>query len=72
MGVFRFLDPADLFSVLALRVDVTCKMAVTRAGPGPQGCYGLVLCGEISRGPGLVKRAVSELKRGEMAGRSWV
>ncbi|XP_040177495.1 microtubule-associated protein 1S [Rana temporaria] len=39
-------------------------MAVTRAGAGPQGCYGLVLCGEISRGPGLVKRAVSELKRG--------
>ncbi|XP_072260818.1 microtubule-associated protein 1S [Pyxicephalus adspersus] len=39
-------------------------MAVTRAGPGHQGCYGLVLCGEIGRGAGLVKRAVSELKRG--------
>ncbi|KAM5191315.1 microtubule-associated protein 1S [Mantella aurantiaca] len=39
-------------------------MAVTRAGPGQECCYGLVLCGELSRGAGLVKRAVSELKRG--------
>ncbi|XP_075062777.1 microtubule-associated protein 1S [Mixophyes fleayi] len=39
-------------------------MAATRVGPGHPCCSGLVVCGEICRGPGLVKRAVSELKRG--------
>ncbi|KAM4810408.1 microtubule-associated protein 1S [Rhinophrynus dorsalis] len=39
-------------------------MAATRAGPGHPRCSVLVLCGEIRRGPGLVGRAVSELKRG--------
>ncbi|XP_071966630.1 microtubule-associated protein 1S isoform X1 [Engystomops pustulosus] len=39
-------------------------MAATRAGPGHQCCSCLVLCGDMCRGPGLVKRAVSELKRG--------
>ncbi|XP_073403785.1 microtubule-associated protein 1S isoform X2 [Dendrobates tinctorius] len=39
-------------------------MAAPRAGPGYPCCSCLVLCGEMCRGPGLVKRAVSELKRG--------
>ncbi|XP_044126011.1 microtubule-associated protein 1S [Bufo gargarizans] len=39
-------------------------MAATRAGPGHSCCSCLVLCGEMCRGPGLVKRAVGELKRG--------
>ncbi|XP_068090194.1 microtubule-associated protein 1S [Hyperolius riggenbachi] len=39
-------------------------MAAARAGPGCPCCYGLVLCGEGRGGAGLVKRAVSELKRG--------
>ncbi|KAM9331192.1 microtubule-associated protein 1S [Gastrophryne carolinensis] len=39
-------------------------MAASRVGPGQPSCYGLVLCGELSRGAALVKRAVSELKRG--------
>ncbi|XP_073516543.1 microtubule-associated protein 1S [Phyllobates terribilis] len=39
-------------------------MAAPRAGPGHSCCSCLVLCGEMCRGPGLVKRAVSELKRG--------
>uniref|UniRef100_A0A8C5PSL9 Microtubule associated protein 1S n=1 Tax=Leptobrachium leishanense TaxID=445787 RepID=A0A8C5PSL9_9ANUR len=43
-------------------------MAATRAGPGHQRCSCLVLCGETRRGPGLITRAVSELKRGF---RSW-
>ncbi|KAM4709558.1 microtubule-associated protein 1S [Discoglossus pictus] len=37
--------------------------AAQAASRGPQ-CSGLLLCGESRRGPGLVKRAVSELKRG--------
>ncbi|OCU00785.1 microtubule-associated protein 1S [Xenopus laevis] len=39
-------------------------MAASRAGPGHLRCSVLILYGEIRRGPGLVGRAVSELKRG--------
>ncbi|KAE8632368.1 hypothetical protein XENTR_v10001528 [Xenopus tropicalis] len=39
-------------------------MAATRAGPGHLRCSVLIVYGEIRRGPGLVRRAVSELKRG--------
>ncbi|KAM3937316.1 microtubule-associated protein 1S [Leptodactylus fuscus] len=39
-------------------------MAAPRAGPGHPCCSCLVLCGEMCRGPSLVKLAVSELKRG--------
>ncbi|OCT59249.1 microtubule-associated protein 1S [Xenopus laevis] len=39
-------------------------MAATQAGPGHLRCSVLILYGEIRRGPGLVRRAVSELKRG--------
>ncbi|XP_075681541.1 microtubule-associated protein 1S [Rhinoderma darwinii] len=39
-------------------------MAATRAGPGHPCCTSLVLCGQLYRGPGLVRRVASELKRG--------
>ncbi|KAG8454670.1 hypothetical protein GDO86_001043 [Hymenochirus boettgeri] len=39
-------------------------MAATRVDPGSPGCSVVVLYGEIRRGPGLVSRAVNELKRG--------
>ncbi|XP_053321558.1 microtubule-associated protein 1S [Spea bombifrons] len=39
-------------------------MAAIQAGPGCPRFSALVLCGESRRGPGLIDRAVSELKRG--------